>query len=84
MPFKSEKQRKFLYANKPEVAKKLSYADGGSVPSTSVLEDAIRRNTTLQGLSHLRAGGMVGTGSKRPKNCRDFQALMHEKSSKGS
>ena len=32
MPFKSEKQRRYLYANKPEVAKKFaSYADGGLI-----------------------------------------------------
>jgi len=31
MPFKSEKQKKFLFANKPEIAKKWAskYAQGG-------------------------------------------------------
>ncbi len=31
MPFKSVKQRKFLYANKPEVAKKFAKDSGGKV-----------------------------------------------------
>tara|TARA_Y100001973_G_C5167594_1_gene317097 strand:- start:1077 stop:1238 length:162 start_codon:yes stop_codon:yes gene_type:complete len=34
MPFKSNKQRKFLFKNKPEVARKMSkkkYGHGGSV-----------------------------------------------------
>jgi len=31
MPFKSEKQKKFLFANKPEVAKKFVKDSGGKV-----------------------------------------------------
>ena len=36
MPFKSEKQRRYLYANKPEVARQLAkdYSDGGPVSET--------------------------------------------------
>lgn len=35
MPFVSESQRKYLYAKKPEVAKKFAEHSGGSTKSTS-------------------------------------------------
>ena len=79
MPFKSEKQRKFLYANKPEVAKKLSYAGGGSAPSDDMMKRAIRENTGYKELSHMRAGGMVGNGSPAPLGVERFDDQVRRK-----
>ena len=79
MPFKSEKQRRFLYANKPEVAKKLSYAGGGSAPSDDMMKRAIRENTGYKELSHMRAGGMVGNGSPAPLGVERFDDQVRRK-----
>ena len=38
MPFKSEKQRKFLYANKPEIAKKFAVDSKNSKNSGGYIE----------------------------------------------
>jgi hypothetical protein len=68
MPFKSDKQRKYLYANKPEVARKISdeeKASGGA------LKRAIANTVRFPDLSRLRSGGMLGTGSKLPGSCMD-------------
>lgn len=50
MPFKSEKQRRYLWANEPEIARKWAknYKDGGYVPpgyhlmpDGSIMPDAV-------------------------------------------
>ena len=63
MPFKSDRQRRFLHANEPKVAKKWEedYATGG------VVKKAITQNMGLADLSHMRAGGMISNGSLTPK-----------------
>tara|TARA_R100000306_G_scaffold50368_1_gene47430 strand:+ start:579 stop:836 length:258 start_codon:yes stop_codon:yes gene_type:complete len=82
MPFKSEKQRRYLFANEPKVARKFvdeTRASGG------MLKKAIANNTNLADYSHMRAGGMVSNGSLTPK-CKDmgvvenFQDQIHRKS----
>tara|TARA_R110000765_G_scaffold89681_1_gene171012 strand:- start:217 stop:474 length:258 start_codon:yes stop_codon:yes gene_type:complete len=82
MPFKSEKQRRYLWAKEPEVARKFvdeTRASGG------ILRKAIASNTKLADYSHMRAGGMVGNGSLTPK-CKgmgvveNFQDQIHRKS----
>ena len=60
MPFKSEKQRRYLYATKPEIAEKLEYRSGGMIKKA--LSNVIR----LPDLARMRSGGMVGNGSKTP------------------
>jgi hypothetical protein len=90
MPFKSEKQRRWMHANKPKMAREWEkHADGGEIPSDDMLKNAIARNTTLQKFSHMRAGGMIGNGSLTPKYkdgglVENFQDQICRKASKGS
>ena len=66
MPFKSEKQRRFLCANEPGIArnwvdnKEERYVSGGMVKMA--LKNSVSKNT--QKLSDLTRRGMVKTGSK--------------------
>ena len=82
MPFKSEKQRKYLWAKHPEVAEKWTsegYATGG------MIKKSITNNMKLADFSRMRAGGMVRDGRLAPnqKNevkVQDFQSLVCKKS----
>ena len=82
MPFESEEHRRYLFAEKPEVARK--FADETRA-SGGMLKKAIASNTKLADYSHMRAGGMVSNGSLTPK-CKDgsvvenFQDQIHRKS----
>jgi len=67
MPFKSEKQRRYLYANEPEVAKELAYRSGGMIKRA--LSNVIR----LPDLARMRSGGMVGNGSLTPGKVGSFK-----------
>jgi len=60
MPFKSEKQRRYLWANEPEVARKFvdEKASGG------LLKKAIANSMNLQDYSRMRSGGMIKTVKK--------------------
>ena len=66
MPFKSDKQRKYLYANKPDVAKKFS--DEGK-RSGGMLKRALANSMRLPDLARMRSGGMIGNGTKLPNAC---------------
>tara|TARA_R100000781_G_scaffold110353_1_gene75791 strand:+ start:422 stop:664 length:243 start_codon:yes stop_codon:yes gene_type:complete len=68
MPFKSDKQRKYLYANKPDVAKKFS--DEGK-RSGGMLKRALANSVRLPDLARLRSGGIIGNGTKLPGACMD-------------
>jgi len=68
MPFKSDKQRKYLYANKPEVARKFSSEERAS---GGLLKRAIANTVRLPDLARLRSGGIVGNGTKLPGKCMD-------------
>ena len=77
MPFKSEKQRRYLWANEPDVARKFSAepkASGG------MIKKGIANTMNLSDFSHMRAGGVIGNGSKSPKGVENFQDLMCKKS----
>ena len=82
MPFKSDKQRKYLFAKEPEVARK--FADETRA-SGGMLKKAIANNTKLADYSHMRAGGIGSNGSLTPK-CKglgvveNFQDQIHKKS----
>ena len=60
MPFKSEKQRRFMGAELPEVARKFveEKASGG------LLKKAIANSMNLQDYSRMRSGGMIRTVKK--------------------
>jgi|TARA_R110001592_G_scaffold349907_1_gene645573 hypothetical protein len=68
MPFKSDKQRKYLYANKPEVARKFSSEEKAS---GGMLKRALANSVRLPDLAQLRSGGMIGNGTKLPGACMD-------------
>tara|TARA_R100000306_G_C4361499_1_gene135500 strand:+ start:601 stop:876 length:276 start_codon:yes stop_codon:yes gene_type:complete len=82
MPFKSEKQRRWAHANKPEMAKRWEneeeYAMGGFVPSDDMMKRAIRENTGYKDLSRMRAGGMVGNGSLTPPGVKNFKKSLKD------
>jgi hypothetical protein len=77
MPFKSEKQRRYLWANEPDVARKFS---DESKASGGMMRKAVANNTKLADYSRMRAGGMIGNGSLTPSKVKNFQDLMCEKS----
>ena len=81
MPFKSEKQRRYLFANEPKVARK--FADEARA-SGGMLKKAIANNTKLADYSHMRAGGMVSNGSLTPLKVEKFQDQVCRKALKGS
>jgi len=64
MPFKSEKQRRYMFANEETrpIAKKWDkeYASGG------MIKKAIGNMMRLPDLARMRSGGMISNGSKRP------------------
>jgi hypothetical protein len=59
MPFKSEKQRKWMYANEPEIAKRWKGHAGGGL-----LKKAIANSMNLQDYSRMRSGGLISTVKK--------------------
>tara|TARA_R110002020_G_scaffold184020_1_gene380730 strand:+ start:495 stop:755 length:261 start_codon:yes stop_codon:yes gene_type:complete len=76
MPFKSEKQRRFLWANEPGIARKWEkeddeqrYVSGGMVKLA--LRNSMAKNT--QKLSDLTSRGMVKTGSLTPGKVGTFK-----------
>jgi|TARA_R110000824_G_scaffold3761_1_gene17943 hypothetical protein len=76
MPFKSDKQRKYLFANEPKVARKFAdetRASGGMVKKA--LGSAMR----LPDLARMRSGGMIANGSKRPKGVVDSNVALCNK-----
>ena len=68
MLFKSDKQRKYLYANEPDVARKFGADEKAS---GGMLKRAIANTMRLPDLSRLRSGGMIGNGTKLPGACMD-------------
>tara|TARA_R100000306_G_C4354519_1_gene131941 strand:- start:871 stop:1107 length:237 start_codon:yes stop_codon:yes gene_type:complete len=60
MPFKSDKQRKWMFANEPEMAREWveERASGG------LLKKAIANSMNLQDYSRMRSGGMIKTVKK--------------------
>ena len=74
MPFKSDKQRRYLYANKPEVARKFSnhsMASGGLIKKS--VTNAFSKNGSLQDYARMRSGGIIKQGSKTPGKVVKFE-----------
>ena len=69
MPFKSDKQRRYLFANEPEIAKQWTkdYASGG------MIKKAIAQQPKLPDLARLRSGGLVSDGSLTPGKVGAFK-----------
>ena len=62
MPFKSDKQRRWMHTNNPDMAKRWEKekASGG------MIKKAIGNMVRLPDLARMRSGGMISNGSKRP------------------
>ena len=81
MPFKSEKQRRYLFANEPEVARK--FADETRA-SGGIVKRALGNAMRLPDLACMRSGGMVSNGSLTPLKVEKFQDQVCRKAAKGS
>jgi len=76
MPFKSDKQRRYLFANEPEVAHK--FADD-SKASGGIIKKALGNAMRLPDLARMRSGGMVTDGSKTPSGVVDSNVSLCKK-----
>ena len=76
MPFKSEKQRGYLFANEPKVAHK--FADD-SKASGGIIKKALGNAMRLPDLARMRSGGMIANGSKTPKGVVDSNVALCKK-----
>ena len=81
MPFKSEKQRRYLFANEPEVARK--FADETRA-SGGMIKKALGNAMRLPDLARMRSGGMVSNGSLTPLKVEKFQDQVCRKAAKGA
>ena len=81
MPFKSEKQRRYLFANEPKVARK--FADETRA-SGGMIKNALANAMRLRDLARMRSGGMVSNGSLTPLKVEKFQDQVCRKAAKGS
>ena len=74
MPFKSDKQRKWMFANEPEMAREWveERASGG------LLKKAIANSMNLQDYSRMRSGGMIKT-VKKTKGVADSNTALCNK-----
>jgi len=81
MPFKSEKQRRYLFANEPKVARK--FADETRA-SGGMIKKALANAMRLPDLARMRSGGMVSNGSLTPLKVEKFQDQVCRKAAKGS
>ena len=76
MPFKSEKQRRYLFANEPEVARK--FADETRA-SGGMIRKSLGNMMRLPDLARMRSGGMVANGSKTPNGVVDSNVALCNK-----
>ena len=79
MPFKSEKQRRYLWANEPEVAKDWTdeYAGGGMIKKA--ITNDFSKNPSLQNYAKMRSGGLIGNGSLTPGKVVAFKKQHEDK-----
>ena len=76
MPFKSEKQRRYLFANEPEVARK--FADETRA-SGGMIKKSLGNMMRLPDLARMTSGGMVANGSKTPNGVVDSNVALCNK-----
>tara|TARA_B100000686_G_scaffold237249_1_gene245251 strand:- start:1051 stop:1308 length:258 start_codon:yes stop_codon:yes gene_type:complete len=81
MPFKSDKQRRYLYANNPRLAEEFeSKAHGGEVVTPGMMKASIKNSMKdMREFSANRAKGRIGNGSRMPHKCVDNQELAMKK-----
>tara|TARA_R100000005_G_C4915957_1_gene151495 strand:+ start:129 stop:389 length:261 start_codon:yes stop_codon:yes gene_type:complete len=82
MPFKSDKQRRWMFANEPEMARSWvsKKADGGEIVTPGMIKASVRNSMKdLRRFSENRAKGRIGNGSKMPSKCVSNQQLAKQK-----
>tara|TARA_R100001082_G_scaffold106966_1_gene80363 strand:+ start:1184 stop:1444 length:261 start_codon:yes stop_codon:yes gene_type:complete len=82
MPFKSDKQRGWMFANKPSMASRWvsEKADGGEVLTPGIIKASIKNSMKdMRQFSANRAKGRIGNGSKMPSKCVSNQQLAMKK-----
>ena len=76
MPFMSKKQRGYMWAREPDIAREWT-DEYGSKPerlaSGGMIKKAIANKMKLADYSHMRAGGMISNGSLTPPKVEKFQ-----------
>jgi len=79
MPFKSEKQRKWMHANKPKMAARWEQekAYGGLVKKA--ITNGFSKQGSLQDFAEMRSGGLIGNGSLTPGNVVEFKKRHKDK-----
>ena len=79
MPFKSEKQRKWMHANKPEMADRWEQekAYGGLIKKA--ITNGFSKQGSLQDFAEMRSGGLIGNGSLTPGKVVAFKKRCEDK-----
>ncbi len=79
MPFKSEKQRKWMHVNEPEMAdrweRKKAY--GGLIKKA--ITNGFSKQGSLQDFAEMRSGGLIGNGSLTPGKVVEFKKKCKDK-----
>ena len=79
MPFKSEKQRKWMHANEPEMAERWERekAHGGLIKKA--ITNEFSKQGSLQDFAEMRSGGLIGNGSLTPGKVVEFKKKCEDK-----
>ena len=78
MPFKSDNQRKWMFANEPEMAHKWAREEQNKAVGGLVKKEFAREGS-LQDFAKMRSGGLIGNGSLTPGKVRSFKAQCKNK-----
>jgi len=78
MPFKSDNQRKWMFANEPEMAHKWAREEQNKAVGGLVKKEFAREGS-LQDFAAMRSGGLIGNGSLTPGKVRSFKAQCKNK-----
>jgi len=80
MPFKSDKQRRYLWENEPEIARKWAdeeKARGGLIKKA--MTNQFAKKGSLQDFASMRSGGLIRNGSLKPGNVEKASELSKKK-----
>jgi len=72
MPFKSDKQRKWMFANEPEMAREWA-REAQKKAIGGLVKDEFAKKGSLQDFAAMRSGGLIGNGSLTPGKVSVFK-----------
>ena len=78
MPFKSDKQRKWMFANEPERAREWARKEQNKAIG-GLVKNEFAKEGSLQDFAEMRSGGLIGNGSLTPGKVRSFKARCKNK-----